>query len=572
MATYVLGINCSGFHSSAALFKNGKLIRAICEERLSRVKRDKSFPTKAITYCLESCGVQKQDVSDIFIGWNPRFYLHRSDNMANSALQNRGQLAYLALNELSGLQEEGIDEIREFIRAGNVNWNIHFVDHHHAHLANAFYQSGFEEADYLIADGFGEFSTGMTGTISSHDIIPNSVFRTPHSIGLFYSAFTDFMGFHHNGDEWKVMALSALGNPEEYFDVIEKMISVHDTNIEIDLSFFEYYLPFTPKYYSPKLIDAIGPAYKKGGTLDQRGYDIVAAVQKVVEVKIAELLTNAQARTKSKNLVVSGGFFMNSVLNGKLKHLTPYSSVYVGGSPDDSGVSIGSAYYGLRHILKVHNDRNAKEIRHNYFGKTYTDADIIAELEKRKLPYQVISNLSEEISDLLVANKIIGWFQGGSEFGQRALGNRSILASPCTSEMKDMVNATIKFREGFRPFAPAVLEEWQHEICDMDKGDTSFFMEKVFPIKVKWRDNIPAVVHFDGSGRVQTVSKSLNSTYHALISSFYEKTGVPVLLNTSFNINGMPMVESPADAIDCFYQSGLDALVLHSFLILKNNA
>lgn len=563
----ILGINCSGFHSSACLLVDGAIRHAICEERLTRVKQDKAFPHEAIRYCCEAAGIPFNDIQQVYIGWNPRHYVSQSDRTLLDALRMRGKLSYLALNELATRTDAEIAEIVEIIRTEKANIEIHFVDHHRAHLAKAFYLSGFATADFLILDGFGENTTGMCGTVSQAGCEILRHYPWPQSMGSFYSAFTDYMGFKADGDEWKVMALSALGDPDRYYEAIRSLIRVDGLRFELDLSYFEHFIFFKPRYFSHKLVELLGPPLEAGAEPGQHEQDIVAAVQRVAEETIFSLLTHLHECTGATDLVVGGGFFMNSVCNGKLLANTPYRRLFIGGSPDDSGISLGSALYGFHDGAGQPCAREMQ--RHNYFGREYGEAAIRQELDRRKIRYTVLADPPAEAAKRIHAGQILGWFQGASEFGQRALGNRSILADPTRAEMKDAVNASVKYREGFRPFAPAVLKERQTEVLEMPEGETAYFMEKVFPIREAWRARVPAVVHFDGTGRPQTVDAALNPRFHALIKAFETLSGVPLVLNTSFNINGMPLVESPGDAISCFYACGLDALVLGDCLIEK---
>ncbi len=557
----------SGFHSSAALIDKGKIKAAITEERLTRIKRDKSFPKNSIEYCLKVANISQKQITDIFIGWNPIFYLKKSDNTLFDSLKDRGKLAYLALNELSILNDENIISIKEQIKTVNSCWDIHFVNHHYAHLSNVFFLSGFDDSDFFMADGFGEHTTGCTGDINFENIRNFSDFRSPHSLGSFYSTFTQFLGFQPNGDEWKLMALASLGNPDKYYGKVKNLIRVDDLNFELDLSYFEHFLYFTEKKYSSKLISTFGNPVKKHEELKQDHYDIVASVQKVAEDVSMEILNNLYKRTKNKNIVVSGGFFMNSVLNGKILENTPYENIFIGGSPDDSGVSIGSALYGWNFIKK--NRLPAKSLNHNYFGQEFSNIEIIEELEKRKIDYEVVEKPESLAAKKLRDKKVVAWFQGRSEFGQRALGNRSILADPTFEDIKDVINSSIKYRESFRPFAPSVLEEKQNNYFLIPKNQKSYFMEKVFLFKEEFRNKLPGVVHYDGSGRLQTVKKTLNPKYYRLIQEYEKLSGFGIVLNTSFNINGMPLVETPSDAIDCFYQSGIDILFMNNVVVMK---
>jgi carbamoyltransferase len=579
---YILGLNISGFHSSAALIRvsNGEVLAAITEERLTRVKSDKSFPNRAIEFCLRFVQADWSSIAKVVVGWNPKFYQYSARHGYEIALSNRQNIPNYVYTNLYKMIDKGnenheltlaIKNSISFLNKSDldIDVQIEFVDHHDAHFANAYVQSGFKETDILILDGFGEISTGYFANLTNGQLNKISEFNTPHSIGMFYSAFTEFLGFKPNGDEWKVMALASLGNPMKYYDKIRKLIKLDNQVLEIDLSFFEFYLSFRNSYLSKKFIMEFGPKLKQGEALTDYHYDVVASLQRVVEDLVFEFLKIQQQKSKSKSLIVGGGFFMNSVLNGKLIKYSGYEVVYVGGTPDDTGISVGSALYTY---FKMGQCKGGNpQILQNYWGSAYDDFQIRTYLDKIKIQYSFVEEnvLYELIAQEIKMGKIVGWFQGRSEFGQRALGNRSILADPTNESIKDLVNSSIKYREGFRPFAPSILEEFQADYFEFEQGESSFFMERVFPFKEKYRKSLPGVVHFDGTGRIQTVSNKVNPRYYELISAFYKISGHPVLLNTSFNINGMPLVESPEDAIDCFYRSGIDILVLGNCVIYK---
>lgn len=566
MKKHILGINCSGFRSSACLLEDGKVRHAICEERLSRLKQDNSFPLRSIKYCCDGAGIELSDISDVFIGWHPRHYLNKSDRTLLDAFRSRGKMSYLALNELGTLAEEQIEDVAQKLMAGKINWDIRFVDHHKAHLANVYFQSGFKGTDFLILDGFGEKTTGICGSISGRDLEIYNSFVFPHSMGSFYSVFTEYLGFKADRDEWKVMALASLGDPDSYYDVIRPMVKVDGLKLELDLSYFEHYLFFTEPFFTNKLVDLLGEPLQPGAEPTQRHCDIVASAQRVVEEVVFELLNNLQKTTGGNRLVVGGGCFMNSVLNGKICDNTPYKELFIGGSPDDTGISVGSALYGANFVLNQ--PTNNKQVHHNYFGRPYTEEEVEKELMKRKLKFRKVKDPAKEGAKIIRDGKILGWFQGACELGQRALGNRSILADPTREDVKDLVNSSVKYREGFRPFAPSVLIEKQKDIFTGGE-ETSYFMEKVFPFKEEWIKKVPGVVHFDNTGRLQSVSKEVNPLYYSLISEFEKLSKVPLVLNTSFNIAGMPLVETPGDAISCFYESGIDALIMDNYLVEK---
>ncbi|NVO31040.1 carbamoyltransferase family protein [Hymenobacter lapidiphilus] len=571
MDSIILGINCSGFHSSACLLSpSGQVQVAIAEERLTRVKQDKSFPRQAIQYCCKAAGITLHDVTDAFIGWNPAPYLLQPRQNLAEALHNRSKLAQLTLNELAALHGDVTGLEQQLRSASGGQLRIHYVDHHQAHLANAWWQSGYTAADFFVADGFGETTTGLLGTITASGGTQTlAANRTPHSLGLFYAAFTQYLGFRPNSDEWKVMALAAQGNPAVHYDAIRALIQVQDLRYELDLRYFEFFLHFTPYYYSPKLEALLGPARLPSAPLTQHYYDVVAAVQQVTEDVVFELLRALHARTGQPRLVLGGGVLMNSVLNGRLTQHTPYQEVFIGGTPDDTGISVGSALYGRHQVLGLPAAPSAPG-RHNFFGREYSVAELRAELERRKAAYEQPADIAAATAALLHAGSIVGWFQGASELGQRALGHRSILADPTRADMKEKVNASIKYREAFRPFAPAMPEDRQHEFFDLPVGETAYFMEKVFPLRAAAQLALPAISHNDGSARLQSVRTADNAEFYRLLLQFEQLSGVPVLLNTSFNLNGMPLVETPADALDCYFQSGLDALALGPFLLKKS--
>jgi carbamoyltransferase len=485
------------------------------------------------------------------------------------ALRQRGKLSYLALNELAALRSGEITDVAASIEGAGSSTHLSFVDHHKGHLANAFLQSGYEQADFMVLDGFGENHTGFCGHVDRGKIEELHSFPFPHSLGSFYSAFTDFVGFKPDADEWKVMALSALGDAGEYYDAIRPMVRVNGLDFELDLSFFEHFLFFKPRHFSQKLVDLLGPPLPPGAEPGDRECAIVAAVQKVLEETLFELLVRLHEHSGNKRLVAGGGVFMNCVCNGKLAEHTPYQDMFIGGSPDDSGIAVGSALYGAHYVLRQ--PMGQEPARHNYFGRAYSNQDILSELQRRKLPYEPLDDPAARAADLLQQGKIVGWFQGASEFGQRALGNRSILANPTIPAMKDMVNASVKYRERFRPFAPAVKKEAQDEVMCIPAGQSAYYMERVFPFRAAWKTRVPAVVHFDGTGRLQTVDPDVNPLFHRLICCFEAISGVPLVLNTSFNTVGMPIVETPGDAISCFYECGLDALVIGGYLVEKQH-
>jgi len=568
----ILGIAPDVWISTAALVEDGRIIAAAAEERFNRQKLSKAFPAHALAYCLREAGCQLEDVDGIAVGWNPGIHIRSASPRYFSTNRWRGEyLVNVPAALLHAMANPMVDRIEEWIRTPNSKIHVTFVDHHQAHAASAFFLSPFAEAAILTVDGRGETETCTWSVGSVGQIKKLQAVRFPHSLGEMYSAITEFLGFQSYSDEWKVMALASYGRPNnEYVCRIRKLIELRDDGgFELDLTYFSYYLfDRQPTMYSDKVLELLGPPRNPGEELEQRHRDIAWALQRVFEEVYTHLLFRLHASTGLSRVVLAGGAAMNSVYNGTIARRTPFKEVFIPSCPDDSGVSVGAALYAY-HCLNSGPHRELHE--HNYWGPSYSNAEIEAELRKYKIPAKRHFDIETVTARLLADGKLIGWFQGRMEFGQRALGNRSILADPRNPAAKDLVNAAVKYRESFRPFAPAVLEENAHEYFDLPMRETETvpYMEKVFPVRSDKREVIPAVVHVDGTGRLQTVSRRTNPRFYNLIHEFQLLTGIPILLNTSFNLNGEPIVCSPTDAIRTFYSCGLDALVLDDWVVLK---
>jgi carbamoyltransferase len=393
----------------------------------------------------------------------------------------------------------------------------------------------------------------------------------PHSLGLFYGTFTDFLGFKPDVDEWKAMALSAFSDRPNQFDAkVRALINLTEFGFELDLSYFDFFtFDRRPHFFSEKLVGLIGPPRGRGGPFSQRHYEIAGAMQRV----FADVATHLLGVTKrlgagSGNVVLSGGAAMNSVYNGLIDRLDIYKDSFISSCPDDSGVSVGAAllaYYRFGNGCR----RKVNECRHNYWGPSFSEEQIKDCLRRCKISAVKPTDLASEIALALCQGKLVGWFQGPMEFGHRALGNRSILADPREEATKDQVNSAVKYRESFRPFAPAVLAERAEELFELRHGRKVRFMERVVSVRKEWKDRLGAVTHVDGSARVQTVERDVAPRFYELIEAFDKITGVPVLLNTSFNLNGEPIVCTPEDAIRTFYSCGLDILVLGPYVVRK---
>lgn len=566
----ILGIAPDVWISTAAFVEDGRVIAAAAEERFNKQKLSKAFPVHALAYCLREAGCQLEDVDGIAVGWNPGIHIRSASPRYFSSNRWRGEyLANVPAALLHEMASPMVDQIEEWIQTPHSKMHVTFLNHHQAHAASAFFLSPFSEAAILTVDGRGEAETCTWSVGSVGQIKKLHAVSFPHSLGEMYSAITQFLGFQPYSDEWKVMALASYGRPDnEYVCRIRNLIELRDDGgFELDLSYFSYYLfDRQPTMYSDKLHGLLGLPRNPGEELEQRHRDIAWALQQIFEEVLTHLLFRLHASTGLSRVVLAGGAAMNSVYNGTIAQRTPFKEVFIPSCPDDSGVSVGAALY-VYHCLNSETHREIHE--HNYWGPGYSNAEIEAELRKCKIPAKRHLDIEKVTARLLADGKLIGWFQGRMEFGQRALGNRSILADPRNPAVKDLVNAAVKYRESFRPFAPAVLEENAHEYFDLPRGETVPYMEKVFPVRSDKREVIPAVVHVDGTGRLQTVSRRTNPRFYNLIYEFQLLTGIPILLNTSFNVNGEPIVCSPTDAIRTFYSCGLDALVLDNWIVFK---
>jgi len=567
----IIGISHDLYISSAALIEDGEIVAAAPEERFTRAKRTRYFPENAIQFCLDKRGCRIEDIDYFSTSWNPGVYFKSFNPLFSGRRRFKGEYLYAIPDYLlQFFKNRDTEYIEQNIQLFNTRCRIYFIKHHQAHIGNAYYLSPFEKAAVLIADEQGEFSsvTYASGKDNKVNIFQSQSY--PHSLGTFYSGFTDFLGFRPNSDEWKVMALSAWADKsDEYYDKVRKMVKLlPEGRFELDLSYFNTYDPEQPepKMFTEKFTDDFGEPRKRKDPLTKREYGLAAAMQRVAEEIAYHLLDWLYDRTNQKNLAVAGGFFMNSVLNGKILRNTPFEKIFISSCPDDSGSSIGSALYLYHEIL---GGRKRKPLAHNFFGPEFSNKEIERIIKKYQLKHKFIEDIEAFTAQQLSEDKLIGWFQGRMEFGQRALGNRSILTTPVKREMKDRVNRAVKYREEFRPFAPSILLEDTNDFFDIDEGVKVPFMEKVYEIKKSQRKLIPAVVHVDGTGRLQTVTKDTNPKFHKLLREFKKRTGVPVLLNTSFNLSGEPIVCTPKDAIRTFYSCGLDILVMGNYVVFK---
>lgn len=565
----VLGICHDVLICSAALVRDGNVIAAIAEERLDRVKQSRVFPTLAVRKVLEMGGLSWANVDEIAIAWNPGIDLETIPGGYLSSRRWRTEhLSQVPARVMQLLGTGATDEIT-MTGAATGAPPITFVNHYDAHVGKAMFGSPFEHAAILVLDGRAEKQTSLLAVGRGTKVDKLSEVKFPHSLGLFYGTITEVLGFKPDGDEWKVMALASYASGDnEYYPILKSLIKVADDGtFEMALDHFEYQNFFDRRMYSDKLAKKLGGVRKRTDPLTPRHEKIAAAMQRVFEETVTDILIRLHERAGTDNLVVAGGCFMNSVYNGKIDQVTPFKHLFIGSAPDDSGTAVGAA---LWLNTKRTQTRSHEPLRHNYWGPEFTDEQCLDVAQRFKISSaQVVSDPAAQAAKDLVAGKIIGWFQGRMEFGQRALGNRSILLDPRRKDGKDIVNAAIKFREAFRPFAPAILLEKTHEWFDCAPGTKVPFMERVLMFRPEKREIVPAVVHADGSGRLQTVDRDSSPRYHALISEFDRLTGVPIVLNTSFNLNGEPIVCSPEDALRTFYTCALEVLYLGNVRITK---
>ncbi len=565
---YILGLNYFPAHDTAVcLIKDGKLIGFIEEERLNRQKHTRELPFKSIDYLLSKQGISMQNIGCVAV----------SNRYSFETFINR--IFYAFHFNVFNVHRILIGHIRNYLQFRRrvkhlknryqYKGKIIFVDHHTAHLCSAFLSSPFKKSAVVSIDGSGlQFSSklaiGKDNRLKELDAI-----KLPHSIGLLYLKVTDYLGFKEYGSEGKVMGLASYGSSEKYYRIFKDIVKLKKNGkYKLNMRYFKYDpqgLIMGGKFeLSDYFYKKFGPARNPKKPLTKRHKNIAASLQKTTEEAIFHLLNHSYHKTKSENICLAGGVIMNSVANGKIRKETPFKNIYIPPVPYDAGNAIGAAFYIWNHLL---NKPRLYVAATPYMGPAFSNQEIKSSLDNLKLNYQQLNNPALKCAQLLAKGNIIGWFQGKLEAGARALGNRSILADPRRTEMKDIVNNLVKFREPFRPFAPSILAEKISEYFEDDYPVP--FMEKVYTVKREKRKEIPAVTHVDGTGRLQTVKKEDNPLYWEIIKEFEKITGVPVIFNTSFNIKGEPIVCSPKDALNCFFGTGMDYLIIGNFLVKK---
>ena len=569
----VIGINSFHADSSAAIFKDGELLFAIEEEKLNRKKHWAGFPEISILKCLEYTGINKNMVTDITLNSDPTSNLHkkipyffakymfgRKKNEIFNRIKNKITIKNFLINKLSF----------------NNKINIHYIDHHLSHIASSFYPSKFNEALAVSVDGFGDFASVNIASCKDNEIrILDKIFF-PDSLGIFYEAMTQLLGFESYGDEYKLMGLAAYGKPVFFDEILKKLF--HKKNIlKLNQKYFNhtninfsYKFEGTPKQnkiYNEKIFEIFSRDLIK-----EKKVELAASIQKIYEFYLIKILKKAIKMYKSDNLCLSGGCALNSSANGKIKNELEFKNIFIPYAPADGGGAIGSA---LAFIRRNNNLTKFKNLNSPYLGPIYNETDIINEINKIDQEkfiikkYQNKNELNEIVAEKISGGRIVGWFQDRIEFGARALGNRSILADPRNKNIKNIINLKIKKREDFRPFAPSILSEFK---SDWFVGDnySNYYMEAVLKIKDEKKDIVPSIVHVDQTCRVQSVSVKNNLKFYNLIKSFYKLTDVPILLNTSFNENE-PIVCSPKEALECFLRTQMDDIAIDNFLISRKN-
>ncbi len=585
---YILGISCYFHDAAACLLKDGEVVAASEEERFTRIKHDSSFPVSAIRFCLERAGIKEQDLDFVVFNEKPFLKFERILKTIFSTWPFSSSLFREAIVNWIG----GKLWIKTLIeeKTGVAPEKILFCEHHLSHAASAFFCSPYPEAAILTCDGVGEQATTTLGLGRAGEITLFEEIRFPHSLGLLYSAFTAFLGFEVNEGEYKVMGMAAFGEPK-YVDKVYRLIQVaEDGSFRLDMGYFSYHYSATrsfnknfirlfgkPRDSGSRFVTAKSSVYddpvpvtEEEMSRSQYYADVAASIQKVTEDVLIKIANNLYLKTGQKKLCFAGGVALNCVANWQILNKTPFEEVFIQPAGGDSGGAMGAALYVYHSHLK-----HARKfvLSHAYWGKEYSDSEIKRFLEDKGAAFRYFENekeLLEYVAQALFSQKVVGWFQGRAEWGPRALGHRSILADPRHEEMKDIVNIKIKFREPFRPFAPSVLEDHAPEYFDLGKSRHQYPLKfMLYTVPAKKKDAIPAAIHVDGSSRLQAVERETNPRFYALIEKFYGLSGVPVLLNTSFNLKGEPIVETPEDAFNTFSRCGLDVLVLGNYVLEK---
>lgn len=573
---YILGINAYHGDASAAIIKDGLLIAAAEEERFNRRKHCAGFPAAAVRYCLQAANISVDELDHVGISRDPSAHLHKKVLFSITRLPNLSGLIAARLANAAKVHDLREELARALDVPSQFRAKIHKVEHHRAHMASCFLVSPFDRAAILSIDGFGDFISTMWGVGDDNHIDVLGQIEYPHSAGIVYTATSQYLGFPKYGDEGKVMGLAPYGRPR-YLEQFREIIRTDNgTGFKLDLDYFKHDSegvdmtwedgsPTIGRIFSDKFIDAFGPARLAGEPLTSLHEDIAASLQARLEEVSFHILNQLHQQTKTDRLCLAGGVAYNSVMNGKILLNTPFRGVFVQPAAGDSGTALGVCYY-IRNVLLQ--QPRSFVMEHAYTGPEFANGQIDGVVRESDFDWRELSDheLTQTAAQAVADGKIVGWFQGRMEFGPRALGNRSILVDPRRAEMKDILNARIKKREPFRPFAPSILEERVGDYFEQTHPSPAMLM--VYQVKQGKRSVIPAVTHVDGSGRLQTVARSTNPRYHQLISDFEQLTGVPVVLNTSFN-EDEPIVCTPEEALNCFQRTRMDVLFLGNYMLQR---
>jgi carbamoyltransferase len=574
---YILGINAYHGDAAAAIVRDGKLIAAVEEERFNRFKHAAGFPTQAISYCLQAAGINVEDLDHVGISRDPSAHLHKKILFAATRIAKLASQAKDRLGNAAKVGDVKDDLARVFgVSKKQLRARFHNIEHHRAHLASCFFVSPFNHAALLSIDGFGDFISTMWAVGEGNSIDVLGQVEYPHSTGIVYTATTQFLGFPHYGDEGKVMGLAPYGRPRFINEFREIIRTEENGQFRLNLDYFRHHAegvemtwdegsPVIGRVFSDEFAHLFGPPRAAGAALSDRERDIAASLQLRLEEIGFHILNHLHDKTGLSDLGLAGGVAYNSVMNGKILLNTPFKRLFIQPAAGDSGTALGVCYQIYNGILKC---EGSEVMTGAYTGPQFTGAEIKKSLSESELAFEYYSDedLTKRAAQDIAAGLVVGWFQGRMEFGPRALGNRSIVVDPRRAEMKDILNDRIKKREPFRPFAPSILEERVADYFEQTHPAPAMLM--VYQIKPERRAEIPAVTHVDGSGRLQTVSRAVNERYYELISDFAALTGVPLVLNTSFNENE-PIVCTPQHAIECFKKTKMDVLYLGNFAVRR---
>jgi len=563
----ILGFSCFYHDSAACILKDGKIVAAAAEERFTRKKHENNFPIRAIEFCLNSLGIAMNEIDFVIFYEKP---ILKFERILHQHLEHFPRSRKTFVDSTGSWLDQKL-QIKKLLRERlYYHGNVQFLEHHLSHAAASYLLSGFKKSVIVTMDGLGEWTTTTIGSGNGKKIKIDREIRFPHSLGLFYSTLTAYLGFRVNNDEFKVMGLAAYGNPQPFRSHMNKLITTFkDGSFALNMKYFDFtWSDHMPSKAMAKLFGY--PIRKPESKICKYHQDIAASLQEKLEEVVFNLLTAAYKKYKIDNLSLSGGVALNSVMNGKILKNTPFKKIYITPDPGDGGGALGAALY----VHFQHSNKNPNKNFFPYLGPSYTGQEIEKVLKKYQLRYkryQDPKKLLERVADLIIKQSIIGWFQGRMEWGPRALGNRSILASAAKAEMKDIINSKVKHRESFRPFAPVILKEYIHEYFETDRPlpSPTQYMLMIYPLKEKGGKEAPAITHINGSGRLQAINRRQNPMYYDLIEIYRKKTGTPMVVNTSFNVRGEPIVCTPQDAVKCFLGTGIDYLVIGQFLVEK---